>query len=159
MDIRKIKKLIEMVEESDVAELEIREGEEFVRISRHSSAAPPPVAAPFVIPEAFPATATPPGTINGPMNGEAHPTTPESPSPRGNPVTSPMVGTFYRSPSPDASPFVEIGQRIEAGQTVCIIEAMKILNQIEAEISGVVTEILIENGQPVEFDQTIMLVE
>ena len=93
------------------------------------------------------------------MNGEAHPTTPESPSARGNPVASPMVGTFYRSPSPDASPFVEIGQRIEAGQTVCIIEAMKILNQIEAEVSGVVTEILIENGQPVEFDQTIMLIE
>jgi acetyl-CoA carboxylase biotin carboxyl carrier protein len=155
MDIRKIKKLIEMVEESDVAELEIREGEESVRISRHSGGPPPSMAGPLIVPDAL----LPPAPAAVPVNGEAHSMEMRIPAPRGKPVTSPMVGTFYRSPSPEASPFVEVGQRVEAGQIVCIIEAMKILNQIEAEVSGVVIEVLLENGQPVEFDQTIMLIE
>jgi acetyl-CoA carboxylase biotin carboxyl carrier protein len=149
MDIRKIKKLIEMVEESDVAELEIHEGDDSVRITRHGartalapqliSAAPLALAAPAPTPELAPEA------------GE--------PVQRGKPITSPMVGTFYSSSSPDSPPFVEVGQRVEEGQTVCIIEAMKILNQIEAEISGVVVAILVDNAQPIEFDQTLMLIE
>ena len=159
MDIRKVKKLIEMVQESDVTELEVNEGEDRVRITRYPNgavaAAPalamaPPPALTAPLPEVLPA----PGESTQPINGSA-----AEPAQRGQPIKSPMVGTFYRAPSPEASAFVEVGQRVEAGQTVCIIEAMKILNQIEAESSGVVTAILIENGQPVEFDQPMMLIE
>lgn len=155
MDIRKIKKLIEMVEDSDVVELEIHEGEESVRISRYGSAAVLGAAA-AIAPAAMPIGAMVP--TNGTL-GTAETSPPPEPIVRGLPVTSPMVGTFYRSPSPDASAFVEVGQRVEVGQTVCIIEAMKILNQIEAESSGIVTAVLVENGQPVEFDQTLMMIE
>jgi len=155
MDIRKIKKLIEMVEASEVAELEIREGDVSVRISRAPQGAPavpvPLAAPPAGALAALPGAAIPAGAAVAPPA--------QTPRPAGRSVNSPMVGTFYRAPSPEATPFVEVGQRVELGQTVCIIEAMKILNQIEAEISGIVTAVLVENGQPVEFDQPLMLIE
>ncbi|MDV3238118.1 MAG: acetyl-CoA carboxylase biotin carboxyl carrier protein [Gammaproteobacteria bacterium] len=150
MDIRKVKKLIELLEESGIAEIEIREGEESVRISRYSQSAPPVVmqaAAPVPI-AAAPAAA---------------PTAPAAPAapavPAGHTVDSPMVGTFYRAPSPGAKAFVEVGQRVNVGDTLCIIEAMKMLNQIEADKAGVVTAILVENGQPVEFGQPLFVIE
>ncbi|EKO3756940.1 acetyl-CoA carboxylase biotin carboxyl carrier protein [Vibrio metschnikovii] len=147
MDIRKIKKLIELVEESGISELEISEGEESVRISRHSpapttqvhyAAAPAaPVAAPVATAEAAPVAKVP----------------------TGHQVLSPMVGTFYRSPSPESKSFIEVGQSVSAGDTLCIVEAMKMMNQIEADKSGVVTAILVEDGQPVEFDQPLVVIE
>ena len=149
MDIRKVKKLIELLEESGIDELEIHEGEESVRISRHSKqvAAPqyqvapaPGAAAPAPAPAAAPATADAPAA-------------PAEPS--GHLVRSPMVGTFYRSPSPTAAVFVEVGQSVKAGDVLCIVEAMKMMNHIEADKSGVVQSILVENGQPVEFDQPL----
>ncbi|EIZ1007422.1 acetyl-CoA carboxylase biotin carboxyl carrier protein [Vibrio vulnificus] len=154
MDIRKIKKLIELVEESGIAELEISEGEESVRISRHGQmmAAPAPMhyaAAPVAQPA--PVAATPVATA------EAAPAAAAVPA--GHQVLSPMVGTFYRSPSPDAKAFIEVGQSVTAGQTLCIVEAMKMMNQIEADKSGVVTAILVEDGQPVEFDQPLVVIE
>ncbi|HIF5692816.1 TPA: acetyl-CoA carboxylase biotin carboxyl carrier protein [Vibrio parahaemolyticus] len=153
MDIRKIKKLIELVEESGIAELEISEGEESVRISRHGTAAPAPVhyaAAPVAAPA--PVAAAP--VAEAPAT-EA----PAAAVPAGHQVLSPMVGTFYRSPSPDAKAFVEVGQKVNAGDTLCIVEAMKMMNQIEADKSGVVTAILVEDGQPVEFDQPLVVIE
>ncbi len=148
MDIRKIKKLIEIIEESDVAELEISEGEESVRISRVSSFAP-------VINQAPAAIAAP---VEAPQAAAAPaPSSTESFS--GHAVKSPMVGTFYRSSSPGSSPFVEIGQSVSAGDTLCIIEAMKILNQIEADKSGTIKQILVENAQPVEYDQPLFVIE
>ena len=149
MDIRKIKKLIELVEESGIAELEIAEGEESVRISRNGTAAPAPIqyaAAPMPAPAAAPVAAA----------AEA-PAAPAAPA--GHHVLSPMVGTFYRSPSPEAKSFVEVGQTVSAGDTLCIVEAMKMMNQIEADKSGVVTAILVEDGQPVEFDQPLVVIE
>ncbi|USD60625.1 acetyl-CoA carboxylase biotin carboxyl carrier protein [Vibrio sp. SCSIO 43140] len=153
MDIRKIKKLIELVEESGIAELEISEGEESVRISRngpaaapapvHYAAAPAPLAAPAAAPAAAPVAAE-----------EAAPA-----APAGHQVLSPMVGSFYRAPSPDAKPFVEVGQSVSAGDTICIVEAMKMMNQIEADKSGVITAILVEDGQAVEFDQPLVIIE
>ena len=144
MDIRKIKKLIELIEESDVTELEISEGEESVRISRYSSVAPSPPAAvtiaaptPVAAPAAEPAEEIIPGHI----------------------VKSPMVGTFYSSASPGTKPFVDIGQAVNSGETLCIIEAMKILNQIEADATGTVTQILVENAQPVEYGQPLFVIE
>ena len=153
MDIRKIKKLIELVEESGIAELEIAEGEESVRISRNGTAAPAPIqyaAAPMPAPTAAPVAAA----------AEAPATAPAEPAgPSGHHVLSPMVGTFYRSPSPEAKSFVEVGQTVSAGDTLCIVEAMKMMNQIEADKSGVVTAILVEDGQPVEFDQPLVVIE
>lgn len=153
MDIRKIKKLIELVEESGIAELEISEGEESVRISRygqpapapqvHYAAAPAPVAAPA--PEAQAAA-----VAEAPAAAKV---------PAGHKVLSPMVGTFYRSPSPDAKAFIEVGQSVSVGDTLCIVEAMKMMNQIEADKSGVVTAILVEDGQTVEFDQPLVVIE
>ncbi|MHC6528567.1 acetyl-CoA carboxylase biotin carboxyl carrier protein [Vibrio proteolyticus] len=155
MDIRKIKKLIELVEESGIAELEISEGEESVRISRNSGTAPmqAPIhyAAP-VMPAAAPAPAAP-----APVATEE--AAPAAAVPAGHQVLSPMVGTFYRSPSPDSKAFVEVGQSVSAGDTLCIVEAMKMMNQIEADKSGVVTAILVEDGQPVEFDQPLVVIE
>ena len=158
MDLRKIKKLIELLDESGIAEIEVTEGEESVRISRYG-ASPPAVhaAAPLAPP-------APPGAVpavDGPpaLAPAAAPAAEERPSPSGSAIDAPMVGTMYRAPSPGAPPFVEVGSRISAGDVVCIIEAMKILNQIESEVSGVVREILVENGQPVEFGQTLMVVE
>jgi acetyl-CoA carboxylase biotin carboxyl carrier protein len=153
VDIRKVRALIELVQESGVAELEIKEGEETVRISRFpqgtmSLSAPLPGLA-AMAPPAAPAT----GEL---AKTEAAPVAASKPS--GHIVRSPMVGTFYRSPSPDAKPFAEVGQRVQADQTLCIIEAMKMLNQIEAEVAGVVAEILVENGQPVEYDQPLFVI-
>ena len=144
MDIRKIKKLIEIIEESDIAELEIKEGEESIRISRYSAApaqvtyAPAPVAAPA-------ATAVAAAPAEEKITGHV--------------VKSPMVGTFYRSASPGTKVFVEVGQAVLAGDTLCIIEAMKILNQIEADKSGVVTQILVDNAEPVEYGQPLFIIE
>ena len=154
MDIRKIKKLIELVEESGIAELEISEGEESVRISRSGPAVPAPVhyaAAPVAAPA--PAAAAP--VADAPAMAAEAPAA----VPAGHQVLSPMVGTFYRSPSPDAKSFVEVGQSVTAGDTLCIVEAMKMMNQIEADKSGVVTAILVEDGQPVEFDQPLVVIE
>ena|SRR5210317_629909 len=146
MDIRKVKKLIELLEESDVAEIEIHEGEESVRISRASTAVVAPMAAPVAAaPVAAPAPAAAPAAAEPEVQGHA--------------VRSPMVGTFYASPSPDASAFVKEGDTVSAGQTLCIIEAMKILNQIESDKAGKITKILVENGQPVEFDQPLFIIE
>ncbi len=153
MDIRKIKKLIEIIEESDVAELEISEGEESVRISRVSSAVTPvPAPVPMVMPASAPAASIEAAPVANIPAAE-----PESFS--GHAVKSPMVGTFYRSASPGATPFVEVGQTVSAGDTLCIIEAMKILNQIESDKSGIVKQILIENAQPVEYDQPLFIIE
>ena len=148
MDIRKIKKLIELIEDSDIAELEIKEGEESVRLSRASSTIPMAIAAPAAIPAAAPAAA-PAETVSA--------NEPEKYS--GHVIHSPMVGTFYRSASPGAKPFVEVGKSISTGQTLCIIEAMKILNQIESDASGTVTQILVENGEPVEYNQPLFVIE
>jgi acetyl-CoA carboxylase biotin carboxyl carrier protein len=149
MDIRKVKKLIELLEESDVAEIEIHEGEESVRISRASTAVVAPMAAPVAAaPVAAPAPAAAPAAVPA-----------AEPEVQGHAVRSPMVGTFYASPSPDASAFVKEGDTVSAGQTLCIIEAMKILNQIESDKAGKITKILVENGQPVEFDQPLFIIE
>ncbi len=149
MDIRKIKKLIELIEESDVEEIEISEGEESVRISRRSKNAmfPHPM-------QMAPAAAYAPP----PPAAEVAPAIEQEQTPSGHAVKSPMVGTFYRSPSPGASAFVEIGQSITAGDTVCIVEAMKMMNQIEADKSGIVESILVEDGEPVEFDQPLIII-
>lgn len=146
MDIRKIKKLIEIVEESDIAELEIKEGEEFIRINRYSSSAAPIAYAPAPVAvqaaQAVSATAAPAEEVIS-----------------GHIVKSPMVGTFYRAASPAAKVFVEVGQSVMVGDTLCIIEAMKILNQIESDKSGTVTKILIENAEPVEYGQPLFIIE
>ncbi|MDD9885920.1 MAG: acetyl-CoA carboxylase biotin carboxyl carrier protein [Gammaproteobacteria bacterium] len=150
MDIRKVKKLIELLEESGVAEIEIKEGEESVRISRASSAAQ---AAPaFVQPvAAAPAQAAP--------APEAPPPADEPAAEPGHAVESPMVGTFYRAPSPDADPFIEEGATVAAGDTLCIIEAMKMMNRIEAPVAGVVKKILAADGDPVEFGQRLVVID
>ena len=150
MDIRKVKKLIELLEESGVAEIEIKEGEESVRISRQSHA---PMMAPMQM--AAPAAAAPAPTASS----EAPPAVAATPEISGHVVRSPMVGTFYRSPSPGAKSFVEEGQSVKAGDTLCIIEAMKLLNQIEADKSGIVKSVLVENGQPVEYNQPLFVIE
>jgi acetyl-CoA carboxylase biotin carboxyl carrier protein len=155
MDIRKIRKLIELLNESGVAEIEIREGEESVRISRERS---PAMGAPIVISAGQPAlyTAEEASRVSAPPAVQNKAT--ESATPR-HVVTSPMVGTFYRAPSPGTKPFVDIGQHVEVGDTLCIIEAMKMLNQIEADRGGVIAAVLAENGQPVEFGQTLFIIE
>ncbi|EIK44098.1 acetyl-CoA carboxylase, biotin carboxyl carrier protein [Cellvibrio sp. BR] len=153
MDIRKIKKLIELLEESNIGELEIKEGEESVRIARNSGttqyftapqgfAAPAPAAA---APVAAPAAAAPAAA-------------PVAAAPSGHLVKSPMVGTFYRSPSPGSPSFIEVGKHVKAGDVICIIEAMKMMNQIEADKTGVIEAILVEDGSPVEFDQPLVTI-
>jgi len=151
MDIRKVKKLIELLEASSVDEIEIKEGEESVRISRNTGA-PIAMAAPIAAP-AMPAPVAPAPAAPAPAAPEA-----AAPS-TANAVKSPMVGTFYRSPSPDAAAFVEDGQSVRAGDVLCIVEAMKMMNQIEADRAGTVTAIHAENGEPVEFDQPLITVE
>ena len=151
MDIRKVKKLIELLEESGIAEIEIKEGEEAVRISRNSTYAP---AMPMYAPPPAPAAAAP---VAASPAIAAEPAAATIPS--GHAVKSPMVGTFYRSASPGAKPFVEVGDSVSVGQTLCIIEAMKILNQIECDKSGVVKAILADNGEAVEFDQALFVIE
>ncbi len=148
MDIRKVKKLIELLEESGIAEIEINEGEESVRISRYPTAGAAMPMQQFAAP--MPAAA--------PVAAEAESTT-ESPAISGHTVNAPMVGTFYTSASPGAPVFCKVGDSVSEGDTVCIIEAMKILNQIEADKSGVVKAILVENAQPVEFGQPLIVIE
>ncbi len=150
MDIRKVKKLIELLEESGIAEIEIHEGEESVRISRSSQIAP-------AMMQAAPVAAAPVAAAPAAAAAPAESSEPALPS--GHQVTSPIVGTFYRSPSPSAKVFVEVGQSVNSGDTLCIIEAMKIMNQIEADKSGVVKAILAENGQPVEYGQPLFIIE
>ena len=150
MDIRKVKKLIELIEESGIAEIEIKEGEESVRISRMGSgvvAAQPMLAAAPIAHAQVVATATPIAESSA---------TPEI---AGHAVTSPMVGTFYRAPAPGTKNFAEIGDTVTSGQTLCIIEAMKMMNQIESDKAGVVKAILVEEGQPVEFDEPLFIIE
>ncbi len=151
MDIRKIKKLIEMLEESNLAELEIKEGEGSVRISRSPSGVYVQPAAPAYMPapQAAPAPAAAPAAA---APAEAAQT------PAGHAVKSPMVGTFYRSPSPGSPAFIEVGSQVKAGDPVCIIEAMKMMNQIQADKSGVVSAILVGDGEPVEFDQPLVII-
>ena len=153
MDLRKLKKLIDLVEESGIAEIEVTEGEEKVRITR-SLAAPQPVyaAAPAVAAAPAPAAAA-----AAPVSASGAPAAPARDLSKAQ--TSPMVGTFYRAPGPNAPVFVEVGQSVNAGDTLCIIEAMKLMNEIEAERSGVVKEILVENGQPVEFGEPLFIIE
>ena len=154
MDIRKVKKLIELLDESGIAEIEITEGEESVRISRYSQNAP--VAAPAAAPVAAPAAA--------PIAAAAAPATAETTAPAtveedGYEVNAPMVGTYYAASSPGAAPYVQVGDRINEGDTLCIIEAMKMMNQIEADVSGVIKSIRIQNGEPVEFGQTLFVID
>jgi acetyl-CoA carboxylase biotin carboxyl carrier protein len=149
MDIRKVKKLIELLEESNIDEIEIKEGEESVRISRNGAAAlAASMAAPMI---AAPVAPIAPAAVAAPVVAEAA-------SPRGHLVKSPMVGTFYRSPSPSSPVFVEPGQHVKVGDVICIIEAMKMMNQIEADKAGVVEAILVEDGQAVEFDQPLVTI-
>lgn len=157
MDIRKIKKLIELVEESGIAELEISEGEESVRISRNFSGqvttAMPQMMMQQAAPVAAPAAAAP--VAAAPV--AAAPAADAAPS--GHLMRSPMVGSFYRSSSPDAKPFAEVGQQVNVGDTLCIVEAMKMMNQIESDKAGVIKAILVENGQAVEFDEPLFIIE
>jgi len=152
MDIRKIKKLIELLQESGVAEIEIREGEESVRISRHH-------LKDTLMSYAPPAPGYAPPAPSGPPFQSAADTPTPAPVERGHLLKAPMVGTFYRAPSPGAKPFAEIGQRVEVGDTVCIIEAMKMFNQIEADKAGTIVDIMVESGQPVEYDQPLFVIE
>ncbi|MDR3427392.1 MULTISPECIES: acetyl-CoA carboxylase biotin carboxyl carrier protein [Silvimonas] len=150
MDLRKLKKLIDLVEESGIAELEVTEGEEKVRITRVNQSLAPTylTQAPQIqLPAGAPAAAA------APVAAEAAPAVQE-----GTPVKSPMVGTFYRAPSPGAKNFIEIGQQVNVGDTLCIIEAMKLLNEIEAEVSGTVKAVLVENGQPVEYGEPLFII-
>lgn len=144
MDLRKLKTLIDLVSESGVAELEITEGDDRVKIVNRVGAAPVAAAAPAVIATPVVASAAP---AAAPVAAEDTRT-----------INSPMVGTFYRAPSPGAKPFADVGQKVKAGDTVCIIEAMKLLNEIETEYDGVIKEILVENGQPVEFGQPLFVI-
>lgn len=159
MDIRKIKKLIELLESSGVAEIEIKEGEDSVRISRHPAGGAPAVMPPQAL-WATPAYGLPPTLAPQAAAAPAPAAAEPAAEPlKGNVLRSPMVGTFYRSASPGSKPFVEIGQRVSAGDPVCIIEAMKMFNQIEADHTGTITRILAENGQPVEYDQPLLVIE
>lgn len=155
MDIRKIKKLIELLEDSDVAEIEIVEGEESVRIARGSNVAGTPMVAQ---PQQFAAPAMAPPPPSSPADSAPGGDVDDL-LPPGTIVESPMVGTFYRSPSPGAKPFIEIGQSVSKGDTLCIIEAMKIMNQIVAETSGTVRAIVVEEGQPVEFGEPLIVID
>lgn len=151
MDIRKIKKLVELLESSNLAEIEISEDNESIRLSRHSTVAPAPVYAPP------PAAAAPAPAAAPAASSQAAPP-PVDDVGDGQIIRSPMVGTFYAAPNPESEAFVRVGQEIKEGDVVCMVEAMKMFNQIESEVSGVVSSILVENGQPVEFDQPLFVV-
>lgn len=151
MDLRKLKTLIDLVSESGVAELEITEGEDRVRIVNRNGAAPVQVHQPVTVAQPMPVPVPAPEVAPAPA-----PTTPQQ---TGTPLTSPMVGTFYRAPSPGADPFVKVGDTVKKGQVVCIIEAMKLLNEVEADMDGTVKEVCVENGQPVEFGQSLFIIE
>jgi acetyl-CoA carboxylase biotin carboxyl carrier protein len=150
MDIRKVKKLIELLEESGISEIEISEGEESVRISRYPKTGPITMAPPMMMPPSAAPTPAPPAAASP---------APAAPASRGQQVTAPMVGTFYTGPAPGAKPFVEIGTEVRPGDTLCVIEAMKMMNQIESEVAGRVVSILVENGSPVEFGQVLFVIE
>ncbi|MDH5254586.1 MAG: acetyl-CoA carboxylase biotin carboxyl carrier protein [Gammaproteobacteria bacterium] len=154
MDIRKVKKLIELLEESGLAELEITEGEESVRISRHTTGGPVQYAMPPMQYTAVPAPAAAASATAG-TAGSA----PASSGPAGHKVLSPMVGTYYESPAPGSPNFVKVGDQVQAGDTLCIIEAMKMMNQIEADVAGKVVAALAKNGEPVEFGQALFVIE
>ncbi len=149
MDLRKLKKLIDLVEESGITELEVTEGEEKVRIVKHANVAPQQT---YMMPPAAPAAAPLAATAPAAEVPE------KSTLPEGQVITSPMVGTFYRSASPGSDPFVEIGSAVKSGDTLCIVEAMKLLNEIESDCSGTVKAILVENGQPVEYGEPLFIV-
>lgn len=151
MDLRKLKKLIELVEESGIGELEITEGEEKVRISKSASSTQTYVTAPPVMQAVTPAAAEPVTATQAPAVAES--------LPEGHVVKSPMVGTFYRTSTPGANPFVEVGQTVKAGETLCIIEAMKLLNEIESDKDGIIKAVLVENGQPVEYGEPLFVIE
>ena len=153
MDIRKVKKLIELLEESGISEIEISEGEESVRISRYPK--PGTLGAPVVTTVSAPAPAPAPATPAAAADAPAA----APPAARGHQVTAPMVGTFYSGPAPGAKPFVEIGSEVKPGDTLCVIEAMKMMNQIESDKAGRVTSIMARNGDPVEFGQPLFVVE
>ena len=150
MDLRKLKTLIDLVQNSGISELEISEGEEKIRIAKHLAAAPATtvVSMPMAAPAAHAAVAPAPTPAAAPAPAQAE----------GHVMTAPMVGTFYRSSGPDAAPFVEVGQAVKAGDTLCIIEAMKLMNEIEADISGVIKAIQVENGQAVEYGQPMFVI-
>jgi len=153
MDIRKVKKLIELLDESGIAEIEITEGEESVRISRYAQSAPVAAAPP-------PVAVAAPGNAPAPVAGApAASPPPAEPEDEGFLIAAPMVGTFYASSSPGAAPYVQVGDRINEGDTLCIIEAMKMMNQIEADVSGVVKSIRVQNGEPVEYGQTLIVID
>jgi acetyl-CoA carboxylase biotin carboxyl carrier protein len=154
MDLRKLKKLIDLVQESGIAELEITEGEEKVKIVKGNGAGTAPTPLPMQV---APAVALPAPEPSRAAAGAAPTSEPET-APEGQLVKAPMVGTFYRSPSPDAKAFVEVGQTVKQGDTVCIIEAMKLMNEIETDVAGVVKAILVENGQPVEYGQPLFVI-
>ena len=151
MDLRKLKKLIDLVQESGISELEVTEGEEKVRIAKHYGVAPAPVQ--HSVPAGMPATAGVPAAPTSSVDLDD-----EDDLEDGHVVKAPMVGTFYRAPSPGADPLVEVGQSVKQGDTLCIIEAMKLLNEIEADVSGTVKAILVENGQPVEFGEPLFVI-
>lgn len=155
MDIRKVKKLIELLEESNIDELEIHEGEESVRISRHGKQ--PAVYAAATAPAPAPAVAPAPAPVAA-ASEPATDTASEVEAPAGHSIRSPMVGTFYRSPSPGAKAFVEVGDKVSVGDVICIVEAMKMMNQIEADKSGTVSAILVEDADPIEFDQPLLVI-
>ena len=157
MDIRKVKKLIELLDESGIAEIEITEGEESVRISRHASsvAAPPPAPAPVA---AAPAAVAAPAAA-APAAATAAAPAPAEPEEEGYQVTAPMVGTFYSAPTPGSPPFVQVGDRVSEGDTLCIVEAMKMMNQIESDVAGVIKSIRTQNGDPVEYGQILFVID
>ncbi|AUH70684.1 acetyl-CoA carboxylase biotin carboxyl carrier protein [Legionella sainthelensi] len=161
MDIRKIRKLIELLEETGISEIEIKEGEESLRLSRHSSIpvvehpqihyAPPPVPQTISIPTG--------STSNSTAGSTPQESKPPAPTASGHQIHSPMVGTMYTSPSPESPPFVTVGQTVKAGDVLCIVEAMKMFNEIEADRAGKVVDILVGNGEPVEYDQVLFIIE
>ncbi|QEH09080.1 acetyl-CoA carboxylase biotin carboxyl carrier protein [Histophilus somni] len=153
MDVRKIKKLIELVEESGIMELEISEGEETIRINRGT-----PVSNPiqYNVPVTAPTPVVAPPTVS---EATGTPVTQVNEEPSGHIIRSPMVGTFYRSPSPEAKAFIEIGQHVKVGDTLCIVEAMKMMNKIEADKAGIIKAILVNDGEPVEFDESLIVIE
>lgn len=157
MDIRKVKKLIELLDESGIAEIEITEGEESVRISRYGPGAA--TAAPVAFAPAVAATAPPGAAAPAAPTAAAQTTAAAEPDEDGYEVKAPMVGTFYAATSPGAAPFVQVGDRVNEGDTLCVIEAMKMMNQIEADVSGVVKSIRMQNGEPVEFGQTVIVID
>jgi acetyl-CoA carboxylase biotin carboxyl carrier protein len=155
MDIRKVKKLIELLDESGIAEIEITEGEESVRISRYGHGHAPQMASPVYAQSAAPASAA-----AQPAAPASPPAAPEAePEDDGYAVTAPMVGTFYSAASPGSAPFVQVGDRVNQGDTLCIVEAMKMMNQIEADVSGAIKSIRVQNGEPVEYGQVLFIID